>query len=176
GGGGRAARGRCQRRGARGGAVGRLGRRVGGYRPWAPQPVRQPPAAAEPPPDGGRPGTGTADLRDLGLWMRVIGWFEVLAGTTAGGLWVLARVGLIPPAWLDAAAPDWRWWKIPALATVGFGLLPRRAAAPVRRAARAVEPLPPETAMAVERLKDLFEAQAILLLLAVAIAIVSTFL
>src|SRR5262249_58718684 len=134
------------------------------------------PAAAEPPPEGGRPGTGTADLRDLGLWMRVIGWFEVLAGTTAGGLWVLARVGLIPPAWLDAAAPDWRSWKIPALVTVGFGLLTLRAAAPVRRAARAVEPLPPETAMAVARRKGPFQAQAIPLLLAVALPVVSTFL
>src|SRR5262249_55336015 len=134
------------------------------------------PAAAEPPPEGGRPGTGTADLRDLGLWMRVIGWFEVLAGTTAGGLWVLARVGLIPPAWLDAAAPDWRSWKIPALVTGGFGVLTLRAAAPLPRAAPAVEPPAPQAAVALGRPQDLFEAQAILLLLAVAIAIVSTFL
>jgi hypothetical protein len=108
--------------------------------------------------------------------MRVIGWFEVLAGSAAGGLWVLARLDMVPAAWLAAAAPDWRSWKLPALATLGFGLLTLRAASAVRRAARAAEPLSPETATAVERLKDLFEAQAILLLLAVAVAVATMFL
>jgi hypothetical protein len=125
---------------------------------------------------GGTPETPKADLRDLGLWMRVIGWLELLAATAAGGLWVLGWLALIPPARLDAAAPDWRSWKLPALAVLGFGLLTLRAAAAVRRAARAGEPLPPETAAAVERLKDLYEAQAILLVLAVAVAIGTMFL
>jgi hypothetical protein len=134
------------------------------------------PGTAAPSADGGQPGGPTADLRDLGLWMRVMGWCEVLVGAAAGGLWALARLRVVPREAVDAAAPDWRSWHIPALAAVGFGLLTLRAAGSVRTAARAAEPLSPQVATVVERLKDLFEAQAILLLLAVAVAIVTAFL
>ena len=97
----------------------------------------------------------------------------MLAGSAIVGLWLLGRLALISSAWLDATIPEWRSWKLSGFATLGFGVLTLRASGAVRREAHAAESMPPVTPAAIERLKDLFEAQALLLLFVVFVAVLT---
>jgi hypothetical protein len=105
--------------------------------------------------------------------MTILGWFEVLARAAAGCLWVLARFGIAPRESADAGAPDWRSWHLRALVAVGVGLLTLRAASAFRRVPGAAEPPTEAVAGAVERLKDLYEAQVGLLLFVVLVTVLA---
>jgi hypothetical protein len=100
-----------------------------------------------------------AKFRAAGFWMAIIGWAEVLFGTLAGLVWLLAALGVFPGQALGQAPSEWGLPALQVVASVAVGVLTLFAARSFRRAGRDPAAGLPAVTAAVADLAELYERQ-----------------